>query len=85
MRRIALLGTLLALLNPVAVFGSVDSTGPFGINSSGLPLTGMGIDIGQVEPKRPGDPNGVPGFIDAQTMYNSTFDPEGRVLPPKFN
>lgn len=40
-----------------AAFGSADSIGPNGINSSSVPLTGAGIGIGQVELYRPGDPD----------------------------
>lgn len=40
-----------------AVYGSADSIGPRGINSSSVPLTGAGIGIGQLELYRPGDPD----------------------------
>lgn len=48
------------------VTGSIASIGPGGINSAGLPYTGAGISIGQVEPDRPTKP----GFDDP---YNSNF------------
>lgn len=44
------------LLRGQVAWASADSIGPNGINSSGLPLTGMGVDIGQAEDFRPGDP-----------------------------
>jgi hypothetical protein len=77
MRRFILCGIFaLAILPNRFAFASADSNGPNGINSSGLSQTSAGIDIGQVEPKRPGDPNGGPMFIESQLLYNSTVDPE---------
>lgn len=54
------------------VYGSADSIGPHGINSSTVPLTGAGIGIGQVELYRPGDPD-----IDSNgNFYNSDVNPK---------
>jgi hypothetical protein len=52
---------------------SADSNGPNGINSSALSQTGAGIDIGQVETKRPGDPS----FDTNAALFNSTVNPAG--------
>jgi hypothetical protein len=53
-------------------YGSADSIGPHGINSSSLPLTGAGIGIGQVELYRPGDPD-----IDTNgNFYHSDVNPK---------
>ncbi len=53
--------------------------GPDGINSEGLSdfngvlLNGNGIDIGQVEVNRPGDPN----FDTNDDLFNSNVNPSG--------
>lgn len=54
------------------VFGSQDSIGPNGIHSNVLSLTGNGVEIGQVEIGRPGDPNFDTG---SPTLFNTTVDP----------
>jgi len=54
-------------------FASVETTGINGINSSGLGLTGNGVDIGQVERTRPGDKS----FDSTTGLTNSTIDPAG--------
>ncbi len=46
------------------------STGPNGINSQGLGLTGVGVKIGQVEPGRPGIPR-----LDNAANSNNTVVP----------
>ena len=54
------------------VYGSADSIGPHGINSSSVPLTGASIGIGQVEQYRPGDPD-----IDSNgNFYHSDVNPK---------
>jgi len=62
---------------------SQETTGPNGIDSSGLGLTGNGVGIGQVEIGRPGDPkdNSQPGppYPDFDTItarLNDAIDPE---------
>jgi len=62
-------------------YASLESTGPNGINSSGLGLTGNGVGIGQVETSRPGDPTdesmpGPPNFDTSFLRFNSNIDPE---------
>jgi hypothetical protein len=75
MARLILCGLVAAhLLRGQLAWASADSIGPNGINSSGLMLTGSGVDIGQVERRRAGDP-GV-GKDEVATMVNSTVDPE---------
>lgn len=73
--RWATLVWVLLLMLDEQVLGSIDSIGPAGINSVSLPYTGVGINIGQVEPERPGDP-------DLEDPNNSNFftDPEGIFL-----
>lgn len=53
------------------VSGSLVTTGPDGINSRALGLTGAGVSVGQVEPGRPGMPmkNEMP-FDDAAWIHN---------------
>jgi hypothetical protein len=80
MRLAAILGVLSALV-PSAAFGSVDSNGPNGINSGGLSLTGAGIDIGQVETGRPGDPN----FDTNASLVNSMTNPADVYFWNQFN
>jgi len=67
-------------------FGSAVSIGPNGINSAGLGLTGAGIDIGQVELFRPGDPKQPNGSnFDPMSLSNSSVNPAGvffRQSPP---
>jgi len=66
------------------LYASEETIGPNGINSAGLtlpngiPLTGAGIGIGQVESRRPGDPtqpSGMP-FDTTGSLINSSVDPE---------
>lgn len=74
MRRFILGGIFaLAVLPNRFAFASADSNGPNGINSSGLSQTGAGIDIGQVETRRPGDPS----FDTNMALFNSTVNPAG--------
>ena len=51
-------GGIFSFVSPLLLvgvaLGSSESVGPNGINSAGLDETGVGISIGQVEPKRPG-------------------------------
>ncbi len=62
-----------------SALASKRTIGPDGINSAGLsdfngvPLNGAGIDIGQVELFRPGDPN----FDTDDTLFNSFVNPAG--------
>lgn len=67
----AALGWMVILICVSSVHGSEFSTGPNGINSRALGLTGNGVAIGQVEPGRPGMPmkNGMP-FDDAAWIHN---------------
>ncbi len=59
---------------------SAESTGPNGINSSGLGLTGNGVGIGQIENFRPGDPDldtdaaRFNSFINPKEVYFGTLD-----------
>ncbi len=65
------------ILSESAVFASQVSTGPGGIHSSGLGLTGNGVGIGQVDVGRPGDPaspNGMP-FDTAANLINTFILP----------
>ncbi len=61
---------LVSLLASTA-HASLISTGPDGINSSGLPLTGTGVVIGQVERFRPGDAEAG----DNLAHRNTSIDP----------
>lgn len=60
------------------VFASTDTLGTNGINAAGLldfdgmPLDGSGVDIGQVEGARPGDPS----FDTDVDLFHSLVDPE---------
>lgn len=72
-------GCALAILQTATTaFASLDTIGPFGINSAGLtrfdgmPLNGDGIVVGQVEELRPA----VPGYDDAGNS-NSNIQPAG--------
>jgi len=85
MKKIALgiLFGMAILLFENVTYASKESTGPNGINSSGLGLTGNGVGIGQVENGRPGDPkdNSLPGppypnFDTIAAQFNSMIDPE---------
>lgn len=71
----AMLGIVIvsfSFILPDFVHGSADSIGPHGINSGGVPLTGAGIGIGQVELYRPGDPD-----IDSNgNFYHSDVNPK---------
>jgi hypothetical protein len=63
---------LIFLANVQPMFGSALTNGPNGINvPSGL--TGAGIDLGQVEPARPGDPS----FDTMGALFHSAVDPAG--------
>jgi hypothetical protein len=65
------------LLTFDALLASTLSTGPNGINSSDLGLTGDGIAIGMVEPNRPGDPKRPDNsnFDTMANLINSSVNP----------
>ncbi|WP_428308023.1 S8 family serine peptidase [Lacipirellula sp.] len=70
-----LIGLCVGLAIASNAMGSEFTTGPNGINSRALGLTGAGVAIGQVESGRPGMPmkNGMP--FDAATWVNSQVQP----------
>lgn len=63
---------ILLLLSQQTVFGSQNSIGPNGIHSSVLSLTGAGVDVGQLELGRPGDPN----FDTMMSLFNDLVEPD---------
>jgi hypothetical protein len=74
---------LFVLLIVAPVQASLDSISENGINSANLGYTGAGIGIGQVELRRPGDPDidddgalNEPGIDDDNLHSNSTTDPK---------
>jgi hypothetical protein len=69
---------LILLIVTGSASASVDTIGPNGINSAGLfgtdgmPLTGSGVPIGQVEDTRPGDP----GFDTNAALIHTEVNPD---------
>ncbi len=52
-------------------WSDVISAGPFGIDAIGLGLTGAGVGVGQVEPRRTGNPS----FDGNAALHNDDVDP----------
>jgi hypothetical protein len=61
-----------ALVLPTsAAFADAETNGRFGINIPNVGLDGSGIDIGQAEVNRPGDPD----FDTDAALYHSSVNP----------
>jgi len=65
------IGVLLLVHGSQEAWSDEISVGPFGIDAIGLGLTGAGVGVGQVEPRRTGDPS----FDGTAALHNDDVDP----------
>jgi hypothetical protein len=72
-KELGLFAQVIAYSASVTAIASTDSVGPDGINSANLPLTGLGISIGQLELRRSGDPD----IDDDGTHFEVNVDDDG--------
>jgi hypothetical protein len=76
--RVCLMLTALLGLHPSPAIGDEVSNGPDGINVPSIGLNGAGIDIGEIDETRSGDPkrlDGITPFDTDSSLVNSSVDP----------
>ncbi len=64
---------IVTCIMPSVIIASTETIGPNGINAVGLGQTGINIDIGQVEIRRPGDPS----FDTMTNLHHPAVNPAG--------